>query len=103
VAEHNPMPGVEERERSIAALISNSAVADWFQDVLEARGAVNGLAPGVGQLELQTVGEALLKRCLKRVVVGVADGILSEDAGKDRDAIAWTAPGKGLSRRIPSL
>lgn len=52
-----------------------------IQRIFEAGRIVQGFAPCIRSLELQTMRKTLLKHRLQRIVVGLRDGILGKDAG----------------------
>src|SRR5882762_8764374 len=81
VAEHEAVPGIEERQGPVAFGV------DRIHQTFESRSVIERLTQRIRRLELQTVREPLLDAHLKPVVGRVGDGILSENAGEDRDGV----------------
>src|SRR5258708_9055135 len=79
VTDDDPVPGIKQRERAIAA------TADRLQDVLKAGSVVDGLAESVRHFELEAVTQSPFQRCLQGVVVRRCFRILGKDAGKYGD------------------
>src|SRR5882762_1133203 len=81
VAEHEAMPGIEERQGPVAFGV------DRIHQTFESRSVIERLTQRIRRLELQPVREPLLDAHLKPVVGRVGDGILRENAGEDRDGV----------------
>src|SRR5207302_171473 len=96
VAEHETMPGVELCQRAAATRIQR------IQDGIKAGGVIKRLAPRKCDPELQPMRHALFERGLQRVIGGVSNRIMRENAGEHRIAVARTAVGPNLVRRIPA-
>src|SRR6202046_509425 len=80
------VPDVVEDE-AIPRIVSREPVGgveiEWVQSTFEAGSIVHGLAPGVGSLKLQALGEVFLQKDLQGVVVRTGDRVFGEDTGKD--------------------
>src|SRR5437899_1982733 len=78
------MPRVKVRERPADSRI------DRIQDAFKTGGLVEGFAEGVSRRELQSMRKAFIKGYLQRVVGGISDRILREDAAEDWNAVSRT-------------
>src|ERR1700674_1068358 len=85
IAEYNPMPRIEFRERAADTRV------DRIQDAFKAGGFIEGLAEGVSSSELQAMSKALIEGRLQRVVRRIGNRILGKDAAKHGNAVTRAA------------